>query len=211
MKSNIFVIFMAFNAIYNSVIYCILINYNPSSDIIMKMITMINFYFISYIGSTYYNTDHTILSGTSLVGKKNKFYTISEAKATCYQGRTNITFAFCSLGYLILFHRMLLGDGYKSLIHCSLPIISLLPMRADIQYENVLGFKIRNSTTNILHMLAVGTYVVITTFFIKNSILFWISLLNIICLAIATNIKFRYSLELELISFEIFAVIFMLY
>lgn len=203
--------FSVANAVFNIVAYYWVSWYRPSSDLILKLLTAANFYFLSYVRSTYSHAGHTILSGTSLVSKSSKFGTISEAKATCYQGRTNITFAFCTMGYMLMFHRMLLGDGYKSLIHCSLPIVSLLPMRANIQYENVFGFAIPNSTTHILHMMAVAIYVTGVTFFIQNTVLFWISLANILCLTIATMINFKHSLEVELFSFELFAIIWLIY
>ena len=108
------------------------------------------------------NLNHQI-SGSRLSPLDTFPFTISEAHSRAVCGRNNLTFVFCGLGFFLFAELTTRRWQWHNLLHFSLPLLSVLPLKADIDREVVFVLEISPSTSDLLHKVIVFTYTVLYT------------------------------------------------
>jgi hypothetical protein len=125
------------------------------------LILTTNIYFILHIYFNHTGSFHGTLNQKKLIKNTKRPFTVSECHSTNFIGRNHLTFVFCFLGLNLLYDQLILTGQIHNLFHLSLPLISIFPLKANIEKEVIIIFEVSPTLSDLIHKILVFQYIIL--------------------------------------------------
>lgn len=140
----------------------------------------------------------------------DKPLTVSEAQSRSIIYRNSLTFIWCLMGFTLTYKKYLLADDYF-MLHYSLPLLSVFPLKANTDREICIFVEIDSRLCNLMHYIIVVCYITLYPLYrvvFHNVIIYGVILILFLFLYFLIQFKYQHTLLIETFIMGVITVIF---